>query len=291
MKKRLICALLLAVSVLLLGGCGTSASGWYRDSDKYTMGGAALDADGIETIDIAWTAGRVTVCYHDEDTIVISETSNRELDEKTTMYYWANGGTLKVKFAKSGQWNLDGVSKELTVCLPEGMQLKELIVDSASADVLADEIAAEKAVIETASGDVKLGAAQISESAKISTASGDVTAELTGKLKEFSAETVSGAVDVTAEEAEKLKADTVSGDVRFVMKKTPDSLSADTVSGNVALCLPQAADFTLELDTVSGSVNSSLAMKIDGDSYIFGRGTKKFEVNTVSGNVKVEEAE
>lgn len=291
MKKKVMCVLLLMVTGMLFGACNGSfgmSSFLYDDADKYTMGNAALEADDVEALDIAWVTGEVTIKYHSEDTVVISETANKDLNEDTTMYYWVDGDTLRVKFVKSGKWDFTGLSKELTVWLPESMELEELMVDSVSADVFVDGIAAEKAVVDTVSGDVELRDVNISRSAKIDTTSGKLTAALSGELEELKANTVSGAIDVTLEEAAKLKADTTSGEIRLSMQKAPDSLSVDTVSGDVVLCLPEDSDFTIEMDTVSGSVKSELAMKTEKDNYIFGDGTKKFEVDTTSGSVRVE---
>ncbi|MDE7298630.1 MAG: hypothetical protein K2N94_07345, partial [Lachnospiraceae bacterium] len=133
--KKVICAMIFAVIATL--GCGCSAGGVYKNADKYTMGNAELQADGIEKLDIEWLSGTVEISYHSENTIVISETSNKSLDEKTTMYYLVDGDTLRVKFAKSGNWDFKNLSKELEVWLPEGMELKELAADTVSADISA----------------------------------------------------------------------------------------------------------------------------------------------------------
>ena len=63
--------------------------------------------------------------FHTKDTVIFSETSNKTLNDKTTMYYFVDGDTLHLKFAKSGNRIPSNLNKELTVYLPEGMELDE----------------------------------------------------------------------------------------------------------------------------------------------------------------------
>ncbi|MDE7299201.1 MAG: DUF4097 domain-containing protein, partial [Lachnospiraceae bacterium] len=147
-----------------------------------------------------------------------------------------------------GNLDFKNLSTEREVWLPEGMQLKELAADTLSADISAKGIAADKVLVNT----------------------------------------VSGGINLELSEAESLKLNSTSGGIALGMDAVPDSLSANTVSGDVALCLPEGADFTVRWNTVSGSVSSELDMKKDGDKYIFGAGTRNYELNTVSGNLRLE---
>lgn len=299
----------------------------YDNADEYTMGGAQLAADQIKSLDIGWLSGEVKVEYHSENTISFSETANKALDEDTTMYYLVDGDTLRVKFAKSGKHNFLNLSKTLTVYLPEGMELEVLSADSVSADVGVSGIVVQRAGIDTTSGDIRLDDMTVSDSAKLNTVSGEMTGELAGSLSEFSVQTVSGDMEFTLAAARKIDVDSTSGAISLTVEETPDSLvadtvsgdvsldlpgagsidlnstsgeikltagtapnalSVDTVSGDVVLCLPENADFTVAWDSVSGSVDSELTMKKDGDDYIFGAGTKKYEVGTTSGDLRIE---
>lgn len=315
-----------------MGGCNVPgffgmSSFLYDDADKYTMGNAELAAEGIASIDIGWVSGEVNVGYHSGDTVLISETANKKLDDTTTMYYLVDGDTLRVKFAKSGKFNFSKLEKELTVWLPEGMELEKLSVDSTSADVKVGALTAAEAVVDTVSGDIVLEDTTLLESASFGTTSGGMEAKLKGEQKDVSADTVSGDIELELVAAGKLEfdstsgnikvsvqgapdevsADTVSGDidifvqgagklefgstsgeVRVVAGKAPDALSVDTVSGDVVLCLPQDAGFTIRWDSVSGSVDSGLSMKKSGDDYIFGDGAKKYDVDTTSGDLRIE---
>ncbi len=293
MKKRVICMVLLMVAALFGNGCSASnffdISGYtYDKADKYTMGNAELAADGMKALDIRWVSGEVKVGYHSENTVVISETANKPLDENTTMYYLVDGDTLRVQFGKSGKYSFSNLNKELTVWLPQGMELAGLEIDSVSADVSVAGLVAQRAEIDTTSGDIALDDVTVLKRAELDTTSGEIQGEFSGSLAEFSADTVSGDIKLTLEGAEKISLDSTSGGIRLTARTAPDALSIDTVSGDVVLCLPEDADFTIRLDTVSGRMDSGRAMKKDGDDYIFGAGTKKYDVDTTSGDLQVE---
>ncbi len=293
MKKRIFRAVIFMAAGLAFGGC--SASGFpnlstyvYDNADKYTMGNADLEADKIMSIDIDWVSGEVKIGYHSEDTVSISETADKALKDETTMYYYVDGDTLRVKFAKSGKSTPVKLNKELTVWLPEGMELKEVGVDSISADVSVSGITAERGKFNTISGDIAFEDVTCSGKVDFETTSGDITANFGGNLAELSADTVSGDIDLSIPGAEGLELDSTSGEIKLALQSLPDALSVDTISGDVLLCLPKDADFTIRLDTVSGSLDSELAMKKKGDDYVFGAGTKQYDVDTTSGDLKIE---
>ena len=207
------------------------------------------------------------------------------------------------------------------------MELDEVAIDSVSADVNITGLTAEKTNVDTISGNIVFEDVTLIDQAKFDTTSGDITANLDGNLTTFSADTISGNMECTLAAAKKveinstsgelkltmeespetLSTETVSGDMTFFLagaekidlesingninlssSKTPDAISVDTVSGDVVFCLPENSDFTVNWDSASGSLNSDFAMKKDGDSYIFGAGTNKYDVDTTSGDLSIE---
>ena len=332
MKKNSFYATTLLIGSFLLGGCSAPnlpalSSFTYKNSDKYTMGEAELPAGEISNVEIDWVSGEINVAYHTKDTVIFSETSNKTLNDKTTMYYFVDGDTLHLKFAKSGNRIPSNLNKELTVYLPEGMELDEVAIDSVSADVNITGLTAEKTNVDTISGNIVFEDVTLIDQAKFDTTSGDITANLDGNLTTFSADTISGNMECTLTAAKKveinstsgelkltmeespetLSTETVSGDMTFFLagaekidlesingninlssSKTPDAISVDTVSGDVVFCLPENSDFTVNWDSASGSLNSDFAMKKEGASYIFGAGTNKYDMDTTSGDLSIE---
>ena len=67
----------------------------------------------------------------------------------------------------------------------------------------------------------------------------------------------------------------------------PKSIDLDAASGNITLALPENSDFTADIDTGSGKVETGLALKKSGDSYVNGSGTNKISIDTASGDVNI----
>ncbi|MBQ9119820.1 MAG: DUF4097 family beta strand repeat protein [Lachnospiraceae bacterium] len=293
MKRKIGLAMLLAASVTMFGGCNGNgsfglSSFLYDDAEKYTMGGATLEAGDIDTVDIAWVSGDVQVKYHEKDTVIISETANKDLNEENSLYYRVDGDTLKIKYVKSGKWDFSRLQKNLTVWLPEELELAELKVESVSADLQIDEIAAEKAMLDTISGEMELGQVKFSKNVEISTTSGKVTGSMEGRLEKLETESVSGGLKITVEELGVLNAQSTSGDIELTAEKAPTSIEAETVSGEIILYLPEDTGFTAELDSVSGEFKCDFEVSEKKDRYQSGDSSNYYEFDTVSGDVRIK---
>ena len=294
MNKSASLTLSLTLCALLLSGCGLhirpslGLSGInYEHPEKYTVGGAAF-TDKVEKVEIHWLSGSVTVTGHRGNEIRFSETANRNLTNDLSMHYWLDGSTLRIQFCRSGKWNLNGLEKELTLQLPERL-LESLEVDTVSARVNLEDLKMEDLELDTVSGAVRLRDCQVSDRARVDTTSGFVKAALTGALREWKADTVSGSVELIVPEVKAFDVNTTSGSVSLTAESAPKDLDVDSVSGSVTLCLPADGDFTLDFDTVSGSFSSDLAFKTEGSRRIFGRGTGDYIIDTTSGSVNIEE--
>lgn len=247
MKKSTVILLLIAVCLLLC--CCSVNSYRYADSRRYTAGGANVNGR-VESIDLSWIDGSVTVAYHKGDDVRLSEQCSRRLDREDELHWWLDGNTLYVKYAESGVRLAANLNKHLTVLLPEGMTLDKLMINTVSAEVDAEEITADMVDINTVSGDVK--------------------------------------ADV--ERVKSMKVNTVSGGVTLRFDREAEKLGVNTVSGNVEIALPANADVTATVETVSGNVNGDLPMIRDGNDYTLGNGRYDINVDTVSGNVRVDTA-
>ena len=294
MNKSASLTLSLTLCALLLSGCGLhirpslGLSGInYEHPEKYTVGGAAF-TDKVEKVEIHWLSGSVTVTGHRGNEIRFSETANRNLTNDLSMHYWLDGSTLRIQFCRSGKWNLNGLEKELTLQLPERL-LESLEVDTVSARVNLEDLKMEDLELDTVSGAVRLRDCQVSDRARVDTTSGFVKEALTGALREWKADTVSGSVELIVPEVKAFDVNTTSGSVSLTAESAPKDLDVDSVSGSVTLCLPADGDFTLDFDTVSGSFSSDLAFKTEGSRRIFGRGTGDYSIDTTSGSVNIEE--
>ena len=299
MKKVLIAVLVLMVCL----------AGYYTWSvaDGYTSGGATV-TDAVESIDIRWTSGSVTVEYHDANTVVLEEKADRPIEGDDRLRWKLDGKTLVVEYNTPGFFDFLSFtkpSKALTVTLPKGIALKKADIIATSADVIVPELAAEEITLGSTSGDVK---AEVTAPVVYGeSTSGDVTLKVNGKAENVKAGSTSGRLDLTLEEAEKadlgttsggitLEAGTVnevklgstSGDIR-VRVKAFDTMKIGTTSGSVDAELAAEPGFTAEISTTSGDFSSDLALSKAGNTWSCGDGSAKLEIGTTSGNVKLAE--
>lgn len=294
MKKVMVLLFTAALCALLLCGCRMSArssvglsSFRYDHAEQYTGGGATL-TDVVERVEIHWLSGSVAVQAHGKNTISFSEEANRKLTEDDCLYYRLDGTTLLIQFCRSGRWDLNGLEKDLTVLLPEELLLKDLKIDSVSAEIAAEGIGTEEADLNTVSGDIRLTDCIITKLAELDTVSGAAAAELTQPLESLRAGTVSGRVEIAAPEIGAFHGDSTSGAVSLAVDIAPRELDIDTVSGDVILSLPEEADFALEVDTVSGNFSSELPCAQKNGRYLCGSGTGIYEIDTTSGDIRLQ---
>ena len=172
--------------------------------------------------------------------------------------------------------------------LPEELLLKELEVDSVSAELCADGVSVEAVELNTVSGEIRLQNCGVTNRAELDSVSGSVGAELAQPLESLYAGTVSGNVEVTAPEVTSFHADTTSGSVFLAADTAPEELDVDTVSGSVTFRLPESAGFTLDFDTVSGEYTSELPCAVKDRCCVCGDGSGDYEIDTTSGDVRIE---
>lgn len=245
-KKFLSILLLCSMLCLILSGCSSTTYS-YDDFDKYTKGGATLEAT-IKNIEIDWVSGDVKILKHSENTIAFSETSNKEVNDDTSMYYYLEGDTLHIKFAKSGKFHFSNLQKSLTVELPESLLLDEADIDVVSANLTMDNT----------------------------------------NVKELDLDTVSGDIVVKSSTVEDFDINSVSGSVNLITLICPQKGKFNSVSGSINFELPQNSGYEVEFSTVSGDYNSDeFSTKNSGNTYTVGDGTAKYKVNTVSGNISI----
>lgn len=254
MKKRfLTLGIVTAIVATLFGLSGCTSDYHYDHADKYTAGGAELTKTVTE-LDVEWLAGSVTVVGGEGETLSFSEASKETLDERTSLYYWLDGTTLRIKYAQSqkewGWSDNDYPSKDLTVTLP-ATALQKLEVATVSANVTLEGVQSNETEIETVSGKIE------------------------------------GALHGTVRE---LSVDAVSGNVFLECTTAPQEASFNSVSGNITLTIPEDSQFTAEIETVSGAVACDFETTQTGKDYVCGNGENQYEMETVSGNVKLAKA-
>ncbi len=160
-----------------------------------------------------------------------------------------------------------------------------------------------KDAVQDAVEDVKNAVEDAAESARSGESLTERSYEITECIDSLDHEWVSGKVDVYAAEgaADELdigsvsgsvsvsgafreaKTESVSDGVSLLLTSAPAEVRMNSVSGAQSLALPEDCGFTLEFDSVSGTLDSALALTSQGGTYHFGDGACRIEVETVSG--------
>ena len=297
---------LIPVSCLLFSGC-SSLNFLYKDAEKYSHGNTEL-TEKVENLDLSWVSGSVKILYHDRNTVKLCETSSSALSEDTSVHWFLDGTTLRIRFLKSGTYRFLRLAKDLTLTLPKDFAAKNVEISLASADFETEALRSEKIEISSASGDVSLtsaatGKLEISSASgkinliqkencpkiKLNTASGSIRADVL-QAGDLSVNTASGKVEIRGTSFGDVSVDSASGDVQISVIETLSECNIDTASGEVTLFLPEKMGFTAEIETGSGRFESALALRRKGKTYIAGDGEAKIEIDTASGDIFVKKA-
>lgn len=241
----ILCLVLVAISVPGIFSFNTYN---YDKANRYTAGGCEIESR-VEAIDISWIAGKVNIACHDGDEIILSETASRKLKTAEKVHWMLDGDTLYVKYVRAGKGYSNRLDKELTLLLPEKLQLDQM---------------------------------------QISVVSANVEAELP-EAEVVNMNSVSGEVEMSLQQTKNVQVDTVSGDVQLFCAAAPENIRADGVSADMTVQLPENAGFAAELDSVSGRISGQLLEGSTGEkSYTCGSGECHIRMNSVSGDLKLD---
>ena len=299
MKKAMV--MILAIMV-----CLVAYHVWSFADGNFTSGGATI-TDAVENIDIEWTAGSVTVAYHDEDTVILEESSDRPINGDDRMRWKMDGKTLVIEYNSPVLFRFFTPTKALTVTLPKGISLKKTEISTTSADINIPELNAEEVVFGSTSGDVN--ATVTAPAVRGESTSGDVILKLNGKVNSVKMGSTSGRLSLALEEAERAELGTTSGGINLeagsvkradlgstsgdinVKARTFEQMKIETTSGGVTAELSADPGFTARVSTLSGDLSSDLALSRKGDILTCGNGSGKLEIGTTSGDIRLAEME
>ena len=161
----------LLVGAILLGvlnglvGKGEWNLGWtdYRyDDSAYKVGEGTIPAPAVESIDLDWIDGNVSVVICQDAYISITEAAPAELSENTKVHWCVSedGKTLSIKYRGSSSFfgaNKDK-NKDLILRIPEKFlgQIKNLNINAVSSNVIVSNIVVDNIDVKTATGNVTI---------------------------------------------------------------------------------------------------------------------------------------
>lgn len=185
-----------------------------------------VDTKDVQKLVVNWVSGDVDVFLDDGDTVGFYETTSASLDESETLRYTLQNGVLTIDYADSSLKTIRG-SKALTVRLPRSLVLRELKIDTVSADCYAEALC-KRAELNSTSGEVHLVWCGDLKEVDFNSVSGDLLLELPRDAGfELTFDSVSGSLDSgnfsfqqssdgvykRGDKGLEIKANTVSGDV------------------------------------------------------------------------------
>lgn len=305
-----------SIVALLLTGVLVSAltGGWFQGfglniadfgTGEYSvMGKYEVDAAGIDSIEINWTAGSAEIEPYSGDKIYFEESARRELEDKYKLKYEADASVLKIKYIGSLiSWNVP--NKRLSLKVPQELakKLSNFTTESTSADVTVTGLTAQKARLHTVSGEVNASQCSFKdlrlestsgnfqtedvtvEKAEASSTSGEIN--LFGKYAEARANVTSGDVRINAQGLEVFSGGSVSGELNVKSDTFPQQFDMSTTSGDVSLTIPDGEGFTVTFSSVSGKLRCDFPVVNQGDDSIYNNGAAKIKINTVSGDGEI----
>lgn len=269
-KKHFLFGAILTLFMACTSFTSCNSGIYYENADQYTAGGASL-TQTVSSLDIIWTSGNVEIKHGDVDGVTFSESAAVPLNERTNLYYWLDGETLRIRYAQSKKGIHIGSypSKNLVVTVPNEYDLQSVDLDVVSTDVQLNEVRVADVEVNNVSGDV------------------DVT--MSEMTKDIEVESISGNVTITGSVADSLEIESTSGNIYIETNATPKTGKIDNVSGNVTMTFPEdAAGFVLKMEITSGTFYTELPMTNNGKDRVYGDGSCTLEIETVSGNIRLE---
>ena len=245
------------------GNDGLRSTVSYADAGRYQKGACTV-SDPVQRLEINWISGTVRLEHWDGTDILLEENAGDSADHQ--LRWRLENGILTVQYCAAGRYkNLP--EKDLVVKLPQNGSIT-VSVDTVSADCAAIDLHLKELEFESTSGSLQAD----------------------GTYGSLSGETVSGGLIVKGEIGE-LEVDTTSGNTELTLQITPDELSFEGVSGDLKLYLSGERSFSLEQETVSGTIDCEFPLQGNGEHRSYNSGTAapaaELELSTVSGRMEL----
>lgn len=237
------------------------------DSNATTSSSGTADADEIRNLSIEWAAGTITIRPADVTAITLTETCGEQDDP---MVWLQSGDTLKVSSIQDTSFFYVGniPAKDLLIEVPMDWSCVSLEIDTAAADLIVESMTIEKVDFDGASGKFTFTDC-IVDSIELDTASGDIS--YTGCL-------------------ESLDCDAASADCDIILNNCPRFIEMDMASGDLDLTLPDGCGFNVELEALSGNLNTDFEITHTSNGFTAGDGSCRIDISAMSGDVYIHKS-
>jgi len=225
-----------------------SLSGPFSADGVYTSG-----TENINSLNIDWVAGSITIKPYDGDEIRITEFAQRTLSGDEKLHMSTSGGTLNIRYREQGTGlrSIRLPQKRLEVLVPRDFaeNLTKLSVGTVSGHVSISDIGSGKVHVDSTSGDISLSNISARE-LDSNSLSGSIS--LSNIIADgIGLDSTSGTVTVQSSRAGILGLESLSGLIR-VSDSSARSFRAETTSGNINV---SGAFDSVNLESLSGRVS------------------------------------
>ena len=260
-------------------------SGPYEAVGVYTPG-----IEGINSLNINWVAGDVTVKPYDGKDFQITEFAQRELQDHEKLQINTANGTMTIKYRNSDA-SLRMPQKKLEVLIPQTLSknLNKLSADTVSGDIFVDSINTDILDADSMSGTIQISNSN-SQTLNMNSTSGSLTVEFV-LSENMSMDSMSGDVQISGSTAKTLDCGTTSGNVNIT--GAFDSMNLSSMSGEVSVDNSTAGS-AVKAGNTSGSLELSGSFDTVDSSTMSGKVSitsvvvpRKLKADSTSGDITV----
>lgn len=234
-----------------MNGKGDVTLGKSKDAEHYVMGGATFAASEVDDLSIDWLSDSVTIEVYDGEELVISETSDKTLNDTTTMYHYLNAkGTLNINYGKPGvRMKGEGLpEKHLLVRVPRTMRLEDVEVNGLGHNLVMNGVRCESLEVNAVSNQITLNECEVDD----------------------------------------IEINSVTANMEATFSKMPEEMELNNVSGETVLWVPEDAGITLEMEGMVSNFRSELPVVKKWNKKVIGNGACKIECNCVNGELDIK---
>ena len=231
-----------------------------------------LDAASDGVVSISNIAGSVEVTGWSRNEVEVTGTLGKSVEE---LIFERDGDEIEITVrAPKRHGHGHGISSDLVINVPENSSI-EVVGVSADIDIqnvfgeqrlqsvsgdIECEIYAADIEVETVSGDVEVQGDNKSGHAELSSVSGDVEAE--NIAGEVAAGSVSGDVILVNSSFDRVRLETVNGDVIFDSELSDDgSFSLETINGDLDIKFNDSISARFDIETFNGDIRNCFGPK------------------------------
>ena len=271
-------AALLGLAIWFIVGLGTGIGSAFRfESRSFDMVSQHfVPAEQMDSINIDWTAGAVSIHAFGGDEIQITEFSRQRVREDEQLSFDVNRGTLEIRFTERRILRNNLPSKQLEVLIPyalsesfesfhvntvsgrvyvENINADDFLVNTVSGRIELVNISASMLNTATTSGRIELNTVQATD-AHLRTVSGRITADNT-EIQNINSNTTSGRHELNGS-FENVSVRSASGRIEVRSEIVPENLTAQTASGRIEIAVPNEGPISVQHSTTAGRFTSHI---------------------------------